>query len=175
MGGMCFQLTLQKLSIVNILFFTTIPVGTNIWWELWRLLLSWSYDRSWSKYPSFPHEDLPIYYDASHQQLKDEELLIYDDLDLTISDSWTLERDTRAQANSLIWMEQQKNRVTASKFYDVYSWKRGMEKHADNFVAGTPTPSAFLQRRFDHGRMYEPIAWKTMKYTMRTLLSLRKI
>ena len=112
------------------------------------------------EYPSFPHEDVPIYYDASHQQLKDEELLIYDDLDLTISDSWTLERDTRAQANSLIWMEQRKNRVTASKFYDVYSWKRGMEKHAENFVAGTPTPSAFLQRRFDHGRMYEPIAWK---------------
>ena len=50
--------------------------------------------------------------------------------------------------------------MTASKFYDVYSWKRGMEKQAENFVAGTPTPSAFLQRRFDHGRMYEPIAWK---------------
>ena len=112
------------------------------------------------EYPSFPHEDVPIYYDASHHQLKDEELLIYDDLDLTIPDSWTLERDTRAQANSLIWMEQRKNRVTASKFYDVYSWKRGMEKHAENFIAGTPTPSAFLQRRFDYGRMYEPIAWK---------------
>ena len=29
------------------------------------------------EYPSFPHEDVPIYYDASHHQLKDEELLIY--------------------------------------------------------------------------------------------------
>ena len=41
------------------------------------------------EYPSFAHEDVPIYYDASHHQLKDEELLIYDDLDLTILDSWT--------------------------------------------------------------------------------------
>jgi len=78
------------------------------------------------EYPSFPHEGVPIYYVASHYQLKDEELLIYDDLDLTIPDSWTLERDTSAQANSLIWMEQRKNRVTASNFCDVYSWKRGM-------------------------------------------------
>ena len=91
------------------------------------------------EYPSVPHEDVPIYYDASHQQLKDEELLIYDDLDLTISDSWTLERDTRAQANSLIWMEQQKNRVTASKFYDVYSWKRGMENMQITLLQG-PQP-----------------------------------
>ena len=112
------------------------------------------------EYPSFPHEDVPIYYDASNHQLKDEELLIYDDLDLTIPYSWTLERGTRAQANSLIWIEQRKNRVTASKFYDVYSWKRGMEKHAENFIAGTPTASAFLQRRFDYGRMHEAIAWK---------------
>ena len=68
------------------------------------------------EYPSFSHEDVPIYYDASHHQLKDEELLLYDDLDLTILDSWTLERDTRTQTNSLTWMEQRKNRVTASKF-----------------------------------------------------------
>ena len=42
-----------------------------------------------------------------------------------------------------------------------------MEKHAEIFVAGTPTTSAFLKRRFDHGRMYEPIAWK--KNTMTTV------
>ena len=53
------------------------------------------------EYPSFPLEDVPICYDASHHQLKDEELLIYDDLDLTILDSRTLERDTRTQTNSL--------------------------------------------------------------------------
>ena len=109
------------------------------------------------EYPSFPHEDVPIYYDASHHQLKDEELLICDDLDLTIPDSWTLERDTRAQANSLIWMKQQKKRVNDSKFYDVYCWKRGMEKQAENFVTATPTASAFLQRRFDHDPMYEQV------------------
>ena len=57
-----------------------------------------------------------------------------------------------------------KNRVNASKLYDIYSWKRGMEKHAENFVVGTPTPSVFLQRRFDHGRMYEPIAREKKYY-----------
>jgi len=29
--GMCFQLTLQKLSMINFLFFTTFTTGTNIW------------------------------------------------------------------------------------------------------------------------------------------------
>ena len=40
-----------------------------------------------------------------HHQLKDKELLIYDDLHLTVADSWALERETREQANSHIWME----------------------------------------------------------------------
>ena len=52
------------------------------------------------------------------------------------------------------------NRVTASKFYDVHSWKRGKERHAENFVSGDSTPSTFVQRRLDHGRMYEPVASK---------------
>ena len=46
------------------------------------------------EYTSFRHEDVPTYYDASRHQLEDEELLIYDDLDLTIPDSRTLERGT---------------------------------------------------------------------------------
>ena len=49
------------------------------------------------EYPSFRNEDVPIYYGASQHQLKGEELLIYDDLDLKIPDSWTLETDTRAR------------------------------------------------------------------------------
>ena len=114
----------------------------------------------YSDYPSFPHSSVPVYYDISQHQLRDEELLIYDDLDLTLADSVSLEKDTREQANSSIWKEHRKHTVTASRIYDVYSWKRGMEKHAENFVAEPSTPSAFLQRRFDHGHMYEPIAWK---------------
>ena len=31
-------------------------------------------------------------------------------------------------------MEQQQNRATAFKFYEVYSWKRGKERRAKNFV-----------------------------------------
>ena len=95
-----------------------------------------------------------------HHQLKDEELLIYDDLHLTVADSWAPERETREQANSLIWIEQRQIRVTASEFYDVYSWKRGKERPAENFVSGDSTPLTIVQRRLDHGRMYDPVAWK---------------
>ena len=116
------------------------------------------------EYPSFPHEDVPIYYDASHHQLKDEELLIYDDLDLTILDSWTLERDTRAQATSLTWTEQQKNRVTASKFCDVYNWKRGMEKHAENFVAGTQLHQHFCKSDLIMAECTSPLLGKKKYY-----------
>ena len=54
------------------------------------------------EFHSFPHEKVPIYYEIGHNQLKDKELLIYDPLDLTITDSWALERDKSEQANSPI-------------------------------------------------------------------------
>ena len=54
------------------------------------------------EFHSFPHEKVPIYYEIGHHQLKDKELLIYDPLDLTITDSWALERDKSEQANSPI-------------------------------------------------------------------------
>lgn len=57
-------------------------------------------------------------------------------------------------------MEQQKNRATASKFYEVYSWKRGKDRHAENFVSGGSTPSTFVQRKLDHGKMYKSVAWR---------------
>ena len=49
--------------------------------------------------------------------------------------------------------------MTASKFYEVYSWKKGKDRHAENFSGGS-TPSRFLQRKLDDGRMYEPAAWR---------------
>ena len=56
-------------------------------------------------------------------------------------------------------MEQEKkNRATAFKFYEVYSCKRGKERHAENFVSGGSTPSTFVQRKLDHGKMYKPVA-----------------
>ena len=57
-------------------------------------------------------------------------------------------------------MEQRQIRVTASKFYDVYSWKRGKERRAENFVSGDSTPLTIVQRKLDRGRMYEPFTWK---------------
>lgn len=117
-------------------------------------------DFFFQEYPSFPHEEVPVYYEMDHHQLKDEELLnIYNGLDLTVADSWAPERETREQANSLVWMEQRQNRIIASKCY-VYSWKAGKERHSENHASGGSTPSTFVQRRLNHGRMYEPVAWK---------------
>ena len=112
------------------------------------------------EYPSFPHKEVPVYYENGQHLPEDEELLVFDDLDLSATDSWALKRDTRDQANSHIWMEQRKNRVTASKFCEVYSWKRGKERHAENFVSGGSNPSSLVQRKLDQGKMYEPVAWR---------------
>lgn len=38
-------------------------------------------------YPSFPHDKVPVYYEIGQHQLKDEELLVFDDLDLSATDS----------------------------------------------------------------------------------------
>ena len=57
-------------------------------------------------------------------------------------------------------MEQQQNRATAFKFYEVYSWKRGKERRAKNFVCGDSTPSTFVQRKLDCGTMYKSDAWR---------------
>jgi len=60
--------------------------------------------------PSFYYKEVLIYYDIGHHQLKDEELFVYNNLDLSVTACWALERDTRYQANSLIWMEQRKKK-----------------------------------------------------------------
>lgn len=99
--------------------------------------------------PSFYYEEVPIYYDSGHRQLKDEERFVSDKLDLSVTACLALERNTRDQANSLILMEQRKKRVTAFKSYDVYSWKRGKGRHAENFVSEGSTPSIFVQRRLN--------------------------
>ena len=39
------------------------------------------------EYPSFPHKEVPVYYEIGNHQLKDEELLVFDDLDLSATDS----------------------------------------------------------------------------------------
>lgn len=38
-------------------------------------------------YPSFPHDEVPVYYEIGQHQLKDEELPVFDDLDLSATDS----------------------------------------------------------------------------------------
>lgn len=102
----------------------------------------------------FYYEEVPIYYDIGQCQLKDEERFVYDKLDLSVTACWALERNTRDEANSLIWIKQRKKRVTAFKSYDVYSWKRGKGRHAENFVSEGSTPSIFVQQRLNQGQIY---------------------
>ena len=47
--------------------------------------------------------------------------------------------------------------VTASRVYDVYQWKRGMEKHAEKFVQNDALKDNVpdvLKQKFEHGKMY---------------------
>ena len=39
------------------------------------------------EYPSNPHKEVPVYYEIGQHQLKDEELLVFDDSDLSATDS----------------------------------------------------------------------------------------
>ena len=49
-------------------------------------------------------------------------------LNLTNEQAVALEETTRTLSQNVLWFQQRKRRVTASQVYDVYQWKRGMEK-----------------------------------------------
>ena len=70
-----------------------------------------------------------------------------------------LEQTTQLQSQSSLWFKERKFRVTASKVSDVFHWKRGMDKHAEKFVnSDVLKVPEILQKKFDHGKMYEPVA-----------------
>lgn len=81
------------------------------------------------------------------------------------TESWKLEKDTREQADCEIWFEERKNRIIASRLHEVWRQK-GFENHAKRFTSPSAAPSAFLKRKFEHGHMYEPVAWQKYQQCM---------
>lgn len=84
-----------------------------------------------------------------------------------------LEQTTQLQSQSSLWFKERKFRVTASKVSDVFHWKRGMDKHAEKFVnSDVLKVPEILQKKFDHGKMYEPVALEKYRVCMREEMDL---
>lgn len=109
-------------------------------------------------YPDFPHKVIPHYYPVDVSDLTSQERTILEKLELVSGDAIILEEATRQQSAVPLWYKQRKQRVTASQIYDVAQWKRGFINHAQKFVSGSVEIGPFLQRKLDHGKMYEAIA-----------------
>ena len=114
-----------------------------------------------SSYPDFPHRDIPQYFQYDTSILTQAEQSVLQKIKLTNEQAVAIERMTRKQSADSLWFMERKLRVTASKIYDVYQWKRGLEKHAEKFVSADhdlTVCSDILRRKLEHGRMYEPVA-----------------
>ena len=114
-----------------------------------------------NNYPDFPHRFVPQYYfyDISNTCQSEKDLL--EGLNLTNEQAVALEEATRTQSQNVLWFQQRKCRITALQVYDVYQWKKGMEKHAEKFIQNDALKDNVpdvLKRKFEHGKMYEPVA-----------------
>ena len=58
--------------------------------------------------------------------------------------------------------------MTASRIHEVFQWKRGMERHGEIFASSNSDRKIpdILQKKFDHGKMYESVALKKYKMCM---------
>ena len=116
-----------------------------------------------SVYPEFPHRNINCYYPHDPFNLSVPEDTILDQLKMSKEQTKTIEEATRNQSSNVLWHSLRKCRLTASRIHEVYLWKRGIENHAAKFVnPPSVTHNPIVQRKLDHGKMYEPIAW--MKY-----------
>ena len=119
-------------------------------------------------YPEFPHRNIPVYYPHDPSNLGVPENAILDQLKLSKEQANAIEEATRDQSNNVLWHSLRKNRLMASRIHEVYSWKRGMENHAAKFVNPPSISNPIVQRKLDHGKMYEPIAWVKYQNCMQT-------
>ena len=119
-------------------------------------------------YPEFPHQNIPQYYHHDISTLETTQNAVLNKIKMTNEQAVVLERATQSQSQNALWYEERKRRVTASRVYDVFQWKRGMEKHAENFASSDSKKiSDVLQKKFDHGKMYESVALERYKLCMK--------
>ena len=125
--------------------------------------------RTTQTYSDFPHHHIPQHFNYDHyvsdsmQQTKLQELCV------TNVQAVALEQATQTQSQNNLWFKKRKCRITASKILHVFYCKRGMDKHAEKFVEGDlsrSTPSDIVQKKLDHGIMYESVALEKYKVCM---------
>lgn len=117
-------------------------------------------------YPEFPHRNITQYYFYDVSRLTESERCVFEEIKITHEQALKIEQSTRNQSDSKLWFKERKNRITASKIFDVYQWKRSFPQHADKFTCSTRPVNSFLEKKFAHGRMYEAKAWDKYKEYM---------
>ena len=124
-------------------------------------------------YPSFPHRSIPQYYHYDISTLGSTQQAVLDKIQVTNGQATALEQATQSQSQSTMWFEERKLRVTALRIYDVFQWKRGMERHGATFAINDSERKIpdILQKKFDHGKMYESVALEKYKLCMNDDLS----
>ena len=121
-------------------------------------------------YPDFPHCNIPQYYYHDLSTLDSAQKATLDKIHMTSEQAVVLEQATQLQSQSTLWFEEKKCRITASKVYDVFQWKRGLDKHAEKFVgkdSANMEVSEFLKKKLEHGKMYESVALEKYKVCMK--------
>ena len=121
-------------------------------------------------YPDFPHCNIPQYYYHDLSTLDSAQKATLDKIHMTSEQAVVLEQATQLQLQSTLWFEERKCRITASKVYDVFQWKKGLDKHAEKFVgkdSANMEVSEFLKKKLEHGKMYESVALEKYKVCMK--------
>ena len=124
-------------------------------------------------YPDFPHQTIPQYYHHDISTLSSTQKSVLDKIQITNEQAATLEQATQSQSQDRQWFEERRLRVTASRIHDVFQWKRGMERHGERFASDNSDRKVpdILQKKFDHGKMYEPVALEKYKLCMNDIIN----
>ena len=123
-------------------------------------------------YPDFPHRSIPQYYEHDISTLTSSERAVLGNIQITNEKAVELEQATQSQSQSSLWFKERSNRITASRVHDVFQWKRGMDSHAEKFANGDQAKlkSEFVQKKLDHGKMYESVALEKYKLCMKDVI-----
>ena len=117
-----------------------------------------------------PYCNIPQYYYHDLSTLDSAQKATLDKIHMTSEQAVVLEQATQLQSQSTLWFKERKCRITASKVYDVFQWKRGLDKHAEKFVgkdSANMEVSEFLKKKLEHGKMYESVALEKYKVCMK--------
>lgn len=113
-------------------------------------------------YPSFPLDECNgSLVPPDNLTEKEQELLR--SLNVNVIKANKIEEKTREQAECVEWMQERKNRFTASNFGKISRRQRNHKKFVEDLLAQKPISAAALE----HGKKYEPVALKEYEKYLR--------